>query len=47
MEFGGGLPIKVDGHVIGGIGVGSGSAGQDIAVGRAALAAIAAEDTGA
>ena len=45
--LGGGLPIKIDGHVIGGIGVGSGSAEQDIAVGRAALAAIAAEDTGA
>jgi len=38
----GGLPIIVDGHRLGGIGVGSGSAEQDLAVGRAALAAIGA-----
>lgn len=39
----GGLPIKIDGDVIGGIGIGSGSGEQDIAVGNAALAAIGAE----
>ena len=39
----GGLPIKVDGHLVGGIGVGSGSGDQDIAVAMAALAAIGAD----
>jgi len=38
----GGLPIVVDGQRLGGVGVGSGSGDQDIAVGRAALAAIGA-----
>ena len=33
----GGLPIFVDGHLIGGVGVGSGSPEQDIAVAEAAL----------
>ncbi len=38
----GGLPIIVDGHVIGGIGVGSGSTGeQDRQVANAALGALA------
>lgn len=41
--LGGGLPIRVDGALVGGIGVGSGSADQDIAVANAALAAIGAE----
>ena len=36
----GGLPIKKDGYVLGGIGVGSGTGDEDIAVARAALAAI-------
>ncbi|MEQ8480393.1 MAG: heme-binding protein [Hoeflea sp.] len=36
----GGLPILYRGSVIGGIGVGSGSGEQDIAVGRAMLAAL-------
>lgn len=36
----GGLPIKKDGHVLGGIGIGSGSGEQDIDVARAALAAV-------
>jgi len=36
----GGLPIVVDGHVIGGIGVGSGTGEQDREVARAALAAL-------
>lgn len=41
--LGGGLPIRVGGVLLGGIGVGSGSAEQDIDVGRAALTAIGAE----
>jgi uncharacterized protein GlcG (DUF336 family) len=36
----GGLPIIVDGHVIGGIGVGSGTGEQDRIVAAAALAAF-------
>ena len=36
----GGLPIIVDGHVIGGIGVGSGTGEQDRQVAMAALAAL-------
>jgi len=39
----GGLPIKYKGGVVGGIGVGSGSGEQDIAVGQAALSAIGAD----
>jgi glc operon protein GlcG len=37
----GGLPVIVDGHVIGGVGVGSGTGEQDRQVASAALAAIA------
>jgi hypothetical protein len=36
----GGLPIIVDGHVVGGIGVGLGTGEQDREVANAALAAI-------
>ena len=36
----GGLPVIVDGHVIGGIGVGSGTGEQDKEVAKAALAAF-------
>jgi uncharacterized protein GlcG (DUF336 family) len=39
----GGLPIKLDGETIGGIGVGSGSGEQDIECALAALNAIGAE----
>lgn len=39
----GGLPIIFDGHLLGGIGVGSGTGDQDIAVGTAALNAIGAQ----
>ncbi|SDZ50046.1 Uncharacterized conserved protein GlcG, DUF336 family [Jannaschia faecimaris] len=39
----GGLPIRLDGHLLGGIGVGSGTGEQDIAVAEAALRAIGAE----
>jgi glc operon protein GlcG len=37
----GGLPIIVDGHTIGGIGVGSGTGGQDLEVAKAGVAALA------
>ena len=36
----GGLPIIIDGHVVGGIGVGSGSGTQDLEVAEAALAVL-------
>ena len=36
----GGLPVIVDGHVVGGIGVGSGTGEQDRMVAEAALAAL-------
>ena len=39
----GGLPIFKNGHLLGGIGVGSGSADQDIEVANAALLAIGAD----
>lgn len=39
----GGLPIRVDGALAGGVGVGSGTGDQDVAVARAALAAIGAD----
>ena len=41
--LGGGLPIRLDGTLLGGIGVGSGTADQDIAVAQAALNAIGAD----
>ena len=37
----GGLPVIIDGHVIGGIGIGSGTGEQDKDVAKAALAALA------
>ena len=39
----GGLPIRINGRLLGGIGVGSGTAEQDIAVAKAALASIGAD----
>lgn len=39
----GGLPIKFDGHLVGGIGIGSGTGEQDIDVARTALAAVGAD----
>ncbi|MEO0830327.1 MAG: heme-binding protein [Pseudomonadota bacterium] len=36
----GGLPIRVDGQLVGGIGIGSGSGEQDIEVAEAALAVL-------
>lgn len=41
----GGVPIYCDGILVGGIGVGSGSPDQDIAVAKAALAQIGAKGT--
>ena len=41
--LGGGLPIRVGGVLLGGIGIGSGSPDQDIEVAQAALSAIGAE----
>ncbi len=38
----GGLPIIVDGHVIGAIGIGSGTGGQDVECAKAGLATITA-----
>ena len=38
--LGGGLPILINGQTVGGIGVGSGSAAQDIEVAEAALAIL-------
>lgn len=39
----GGLPIRVGGALVGGIGVGSGTGDQDIAVAQAALLAVGAD----
>ncbi|KMW58504.1 hypothetical protein AIOL_003479 [Candidatus Rhodobacter oscarellae] len=41
--LGGGLPIRMGGVLVGGIGVGSGTPEQDVAVAQAALAAIGAD----
>lgn len=41
--LGGGVPVMVNGSVLGGIGIGSGSAEQDKQVALAALAAIGAD----
>jgi uncharacterized protein GlcG (DUF336 family) len=38
--FGGGIPIKLDGAVIGAVGASGGSVEQDVAVARAALAGL-------
>ncbi len=42
-RLGGGLPIIVDGHLVGAIGIGSGSPEQDKAVAQAGLDAIGAD----
>lgn len=39
-RLGGGLPIVIKGHVVGAIGVGSGTPEQDIAVAQAAIDAV-------
>lgn len=38
----GGLPIMIEGHLVGGVGIGSGTGEQDTAVALAALAAVGA-----
>ncbi|CAN7741456.1 heme-binding protein [Bosea sp. LjRoot9] len=38
--FGGGLPVKIDGQIVGAVGTSAGSVEQDIAVAEAAAAAI-------
>lgn len=40
ITFGGGLPVMVDGEIVGAVGVSAGSVEQDIAVAEAARAAI-------
>lgn len=44
--LGGGLPIRIEGVLVGGIGVGSGSPEQDRKVAQAALSAIGADTLG-
>ncbi|MGO6696313.1 heme-binding protein [Rhizobium johnstonii] len=41
--FGGGIPVKRNGRIIGAVGASSGSVEQDIAVSEAAIAAIGAQ----
>lgn len=43
--LGGGMPVVLDGQVIGGIGVSGGSAEEDLAIAEAALAALTAAAT--
>ncbi|HZQ28533.1 MAG TPA: heme-binding protein [Acidimicrobiales bacterium] len=43
--FGGGVPLRHDGAVVGGIGVSGGSAAQDVACARAAVASIEGLET--
>ncbi|TLY57537.1 MAG: heme-binding protein [Gammaproteobacteria bacterium] len=42
--FGGGIPIREDGIVIGAVGASSGSVDQDVIVARAALAGLSDQD---
>lgn len=41
VTFGGGLPIMVEGHCVGGVGVSGGTGEQDAEVARAGIAALA------
>jgi len=41
--FGGGIPLKLNGQVIGAVGASGGSVDQDVAVARAALAGFSGE----
>jgi len=43
IVFGGGYPIKIDGQIVGGIGVSGGHYTQDMEVAKAGLAAIGAQ----
>lgn len=38
--FGGGIPVAVDGHIVGAVGVSAGTVEQDIAVAEAAISAL-------
>ncbi|MCB1894065.1 MAG: heme-binding protein, partial [Rhodocyclaceae bacterium] len=44
VVFGGGLPIRIDGQLVGGVGVSGASESQDEACARAALAALVPAD---
>lgn len=43
--FGGGIPVTVDGHIVGAVGTSAGTVEQDIEVAEAALAALSKEKT--
>lgn len=45
IAFGGGYPLKVDGELIGGIGVSGGHPTEDMAVASAAMAAVGLDDS--
>jgi uncharacterized protein GlcG (DUF336 family) len=45
--FGGGIPIKFDGKIIGAVGASAGSVEEDIAVAKAGAAALRADGQGA
>ncbi|OGB94670.1 MAG: hypothetical protein A3G35_01055 [candidate division NC10 bacterium RIFCSPLOWO2_12_FULL_66_18] len=45
VTFAGGLPIMVDGHCVGGVGVSGGPAEQDLEVAHAGIAALTPERT--
>ncbi len=46
VTFAGGLPIMIDGHCVGGVGVSGGTGEQDAEVARAGLSALEAEAMG-
>jgi uncharacterized protein GlcG (DUF336 family) len=43
VVFGGGFPVRVDGELVGGLGISGGSVQEDMAVGTAALRAVGLE----
>jgi uncharacterized protein GlcG (DUF336 family) len=43
--FGGGLPVSIDGQIVGAVGASAGSVEQDIAVAKAAITAISPQAT--
>jgi len=43
--FGGGLPVRIDGNIVGAVGTSAGSVEQDIAVAEAAAAAVSEAGT--
>lgn len=44
--FGGGIPVTIDGQIVGAVGASAGSVEQDIQVAEAAVAALAGEGSG-